>query len=238
MIGFIADLLWPRICPICNNVCDRKGHHICTDCLMRLPHIPVVGLCRQCGRDIPSQRFEFLCDDCSCHHPSFDRAVSALRFEGDARKLIHAFKFDEKIYLRNDLVDILESAVRLRFKLDAIDCVSSVPLAWLRRWTRGYNQCELLASELARRLNLPYKSLLRRVGNPRQQGKLNEEARRKNVVGSFALARFADLSKISTVLLIDDIMTTGSTLSEAARILKSGGVKNVYAASLARSIRA
>lgn len=238
MIGFLADLLWPRICPICNKICDRNGHHICTDCLMRLPLIPVVGLCRQCGRDIPSQRFEFLCDDCSCHHPSFDRAVSTLRFEGDARKLIHAFKFDEKIYLRNDLVDLLESAVRLRFKLDTIDCVTSIPLSMLRRWTRGYNQCDILARELARRLNLPYKSLLRRVGNPRQQGKLNEEARRKNVIDSFALARFVDLSKIKTVLLIDDIMTTGSTLSEAARILKSGGIKKVYAASLARSIRA
>lgn len=200
---------------------------------MRLPLIPRDGLCRKCGRDAIGLTGEYLCEDCARQPPSFDRVASVFRFEQDARDLVNAFKFREKLYLRDDLVDFLEGLARIHFKLDELDAVVPMPSTLFHRWIRGYNQCEILAKALATRLGKPCQSLLRRVGSPRRQGGLSEEDRRKNVLGTFA----ANRQPPTTVLLLDDIMTTGSTLSEAAKTLKSAGGERVWGLTLARSVR-
>lgn len=237
MIRSLFDLIWPRICPGCHEPCDRPSRHVCSECVMRLPFIEPRGLCVKCGRDAAGFEGEYLCDDCKQHKPFYDRGVSALRFEGVARELINGYKFRGELYLKDDLVDYLEAAVRARYNLSKIDCVTYVPISTLRRFMRGFNQCEYLAKALARRIDKPCRKLLKRVGSPERQGKLSEEDRRTNVVGTFALNKNAVKPSDKCVLLIDDIMTTGSTLSEAARILKLGGAQSVWVASLARSIR-
>ena len=108
--------------------------------------------------------------------------------------------------------------------------------AW-HRIDRGYNQCAYLAKGLAKRLEKTYAgSALRRKGNPRRQGGLNEEARRENVVGTFEV-RTPSAVAGKTVLVVDDIMTTGSTLSECAAELKRAGAARVWCATVARSLR-
>ena len=199
---------------------------------MRLPFNPSSGLCRKCGRDAPGLDGEFLCDDCRMHKPHFDRAVAALRFEGDARELINKFKFRGRIYLRDDFVDFLEAAAMARFMLGKISCVVPMPAVKVRRWLRGYNQCKYLASALAKRLDKPCLDLLRRVGAPARQGGLSEEDRRANVIGTFVSKKCSGIP-----LLVDDVMTTGSTLSEASRMLKQAGAESVFCIALARSIR-
>lgn len=237
MIDFLFDLLWPRICPCCHEECDRPSRHVCSNCVMRLPFIAPRGLCLKCGRDAVGFEGDYICDDCRQYKPFFDRGISAMRFEGVAREIVNGFKFREQLYLRNDLADYMEAAVRARFILAQIDCVTYVPITVYRRISRGFNQCEILAEELARRIGKPCRAMLKRVGNPKRQGGLTEEDRRKNIVGTFVLEKNAVRPSNRCVLLIDDIMTTGSTLSEASRILKLGGVKTVWIATLARSIR-
>ena len=208
---------------------------------MRLPFVPTDGLCRKCGRDAIGLDGEYLCDDCRQHRPHFDRAASVFRFEGEARELVNGFKFREKLYLRDDFVDFLEATVRARFRVEEIACVTPIPSTVLHRWLRGYNQCAILARALAKRLGKPYRPLLRRIGHPEKQGGLDEAARRQNVVDTFAprrsLITHHSSFNTSPVLLLDDIMTTGSTLSEASRTLKAAGVRTVWTISLARSIR-
>lgn len=210
---------------------------------MRLPFVPRDGLCRQCGRDAAGLDGEFLCEDCRTHAPHFDRAACVFRFEGEARELVNAFKFRERLETRDDLVDFLEATVRARFRVEEIDCIVPIPSTVLHRWTRGYNQCALLAKPLAKRLGKPYQNLLKRVGRPKRQGGLGEKDRRENVVGTFKFKGDATfLSREnkktpSTILLLDDIMTTGSTLSEAAKTLKAAGIGRVWTIALARSIR-
>ena len=211
---------------------------------MRLPFIPRDGLCRKCGRDAAGLNGEYLCEDCVTHHPHFDRVSSVLRFEQDARELVNSFKFREKTYLLGDFADFLEGLAHVHFKLNDLDAVVPMPSTCLHRYLRGYNQCELLARVLARRIGKPVKHLLRRVGNPVRQGGLSEADRRKNVIDTFAPARLSTFRLFcpsavppSTVLIVDDIMTTGSTLSEAAKTLKAMGVKQVWGLTLARSIR-
>ena len=200
-----------------------------------MPFAPVNGCCRRCGRDAAGLDGEFLCEDCRTHRPRFDRAASALRFEGDARDIVSAFKFKHHAWMRDDLVDWLEGVVRARFVVDGVDFVVPVPSSLLRRLDRGYSQCEYLASALAKRLGKRYDArALRRTGSPRRQVGLDEAARRTNVVGTFTCRR-----RLSgeTVLVIDDVMTTGSTLSECAKVLKESGAGKVWCATLVRSLR-
>ena len=151
--------------------------------------------------------------------------------------MVNAFKFRRHLWLRNDLVDWLEAAVRVRFKVGEIDLVVPMPSTLFHRLDRGYNHCVYLARPLARRLGKPCACrVLRRTGNPERQGALAEEDRRTNVIGTFAV-RKPELVSGRTVLVVDDIMTTGSTLSECAAELKRSGAVRVWCVTLARSLR-
>lgn len=234
--GF-KDLLWPRSCAGCGGTVDRPARYLCSDCLNRLPFVPHRGCCRQCGREVEKLEVEFRCEDCRQTSPAFDRAASALHFDGLARELINAFKFNNATYLRDDLVDFLEAAVRARFQWGEVDWVLPMPSTVWHRLDRGYNQCAYLAAALARRLDRPGAArILKRVGSPARQGGLKEAERRQNVLGTFAVRRPAAV-KGRTVLVVDDIMTTGSTLSECAAELKRAGAARVWAVTLARSVR-
>ena len=203
----------------------------------RLPFTPTDGCCRRCGRAAEKLDGEFLCEDCRTYRPSFDRAASALSFEGDAREAMNAFKFRNHLWLRDDLVDWMEAIARARFKVGEIDVIVAMPSTFLHRLDRGYNQSAYLARPLAKRLGKPYAPfVLRRKGRPKRQGGLMEEERRTNVIGTFGVLRPNAVAE-KTVMVVDDIMTTGSTLSECAAELKRAGTARVWCVTLARSHR-
>ena len=237
MIEKILDFIWPRTCEACGRPVDRPGRHFCSDCLNRLPFTPTDGCCRRCGRAAEKLDGEYLCTDCRANRPSFDRAASALQFDGPAREALNAFKFEFHLWLRDDLADWLEGMARAHFKVGEIDLVVPMPSTLWHRINRGYNQCAYLARALAKRLGKPYAPfVLRRKGNPKKQGMLTEEERRTNVIGTFGVLRpRAIVGK--TVMVVDDIMTTGSTLSECAAELKRSGAARVWCVTLARSHR-
>ena len=115
-----------------------------------------------------------------------------------------------------------------------IDLVAPVPLHWWRKWVRGYNQAEAVARELAAGLCVPFvPNLLHRVRWTTQQVQPTREARRENVKGAFRV-RWCARVTARTVLLVDDVMTTGSTLGEAARVLRAAGADRIVVAVLAR----
>ena len=205
---------------------------------MRLPFVPTDGCCRVCGRQAVGLDGEFLCDDCrGPDRPHFDRAGSALRFENEARQMILDFKFNRHLWLRDDFADWLEAAARTRFKVGEIDLVLPMPTQFFHRIDRGYNQCDYLAGALAKRLGKPLaRRTVGRVGRFERQGGLNEERRRENVIGTFDVRRPRRVAG-RTVFVVDDIMTTGATLSECARTLKDAGASRVWCLSLARTVR-
>ena len=237
MIEAILDFIWPRRCAVCGKASDRPGRHVCSDCVNRLPFVPTDGCCRICGRAAEKLDGEFLCTDCRARRPSFDRAASALSFDGEARELVNGFKFRERLWLRDDFADWLEAAARVRFKVEEVDVVVPMPSTLPHRIDRGYNQCDYLGRALAKRLAKPYgRRALKRTGWPKRQGGLSEEDRRANVLGTFAV-RTPEAVRGKTVLVVDDIMTTGSTLSECAAELKRVGATRVWCVTLARSFR-
>lgn len=202
---------------------------------MRLPFIPVDGCCRRCGFDVHRLDGEFLCEDCRIHRPAYDRAASVLRFEGDAKKLLVGFKFKGNLWLRDDFADWLEAAARSRFRTDEIDFIVPVPMKFFRKIDRGYNQCDVLASALAGRLGKPAAiGALKRSGSPKRQSSLSEDERRENVKDTFAVRSPSSVAG-RTVMVVDDVMTTGSTLSECARVLKAAGAARVWCLALTHS---
>lgn len=204
---------------------------------MRLPFIPTGGACRVCGRDVTPFRGEFLCEDCHAHPPRFDRLASALRFEGEARRMTLDFKFNSHLWMRDDFADWLEAAVRARFDPAAIDAIVPMPISVWHRLDRGFNQSRVLAFALARRFSRRLLAgALGRTGRFRRQSGLNEDERRENVKGTF-ICRAPELVRGRTLLVIDDIVTTGATLSECAGTLKAAGAARVWCATLARTVR-
>ena len=204
---------------------------------MRLPVAPQTGCCRVCAKAVAGNEGEYLCEECERHPPAYDRAACALRFEGRARDMLLDFKFNRHIWLTEDFTDWLEAAVRARFDVSAIDVVLPMPTTLFHRWDRGYNQAELLSSALAKRLDRRHDGrVLSRKGKPKRQSSLSESDRRENVKGTFAVRR-PEWIRGRTVLLVDDILTTGSTMSAAAAALKAAGAAQVLAATLAHSTR-
>lgn len=233
----ILDRFWPRRCEICGADVDRPARHICSDCLMRLPFIRQDGCCRRCGRAVPAFVGEFLCEDCRTRRPAFDAAASALVFDGEARRLVLDWKSNRHFWLRDDLVDFIEAAARVRFALSSLDAVLSMPVTLLHRFDRGYNQCAILARALARRLErVCLEDAVVRQGRPARQAGLDEHERRRNVIGTFRVPDGA-VVRGRRLLVVDDVMSTGSTLSECARALKAAGAAEVMCVTLARSVR-
>ncbi len=154
------------------------------------------------------------------------------KYEGDVRRLVHAFKFGGQSTLGKALAAQLASCYR-EHGLEA-DVVVAVPLTGSRGRSRGYNQAALMARELAREIDLPVLDALRRRGNATPQAaSATAEQRRLNVVGVFRPARSADVAG-RRVLLVDDVATTGATLGACAEVLLSMGASAVIGLTLAR----
>ena len=236
----LADLLWPRVCAArgCGGASDRPGRHLCSRCLAVLPFHAAHGCCRVCGAKVATDvRHDFVCEACAAQPPAFACARSALRYEEPADQLLQDFKYHRATWLLPDLADLLEGAVRAKLDFAAVDAVVPVPLHPHRLRERGFNQSGLLAEALARRLDRRFdgRSLVRVADTP-HQARLDEAERRRNLRGAFAVPD-GSFVRGRTVLLVDDVMTTGATLSCAARALLDAGAARVWCATVARAVR-
>jgi ComF family protein len=156
-------------------------------------------------------------------------------YDGLLRETILRMKHSRGESLAEVLGDCWGVHAQDRLRAVGADVIVPVPLHWMRRWTRGYNQSEALAYALAARLGLPCRpSWLRRSQNTPSQVQQTPAVRRENLRGAFLARRRPELAG-KAVLLVDDVLTTGSTASEAARALRSGGAARVVIAVLAHS---
>lgn len=233
--GRLADLCYPRACGLCGRIPSDTPGHLCHDCRRNLDliHPP---FCRRCGFPVAGRvEIDFDCHACTGGR-QFDLARSACRYEGVIRDAIHHFKYRQALWLESDLVDLLEAAFHTHFEpvASTISHLVPVPLHRARRRERGFNQAELLALRLARRLGRPVLSRsLTRVKDTGSQTRLSAAARRRNVRNAFAWKPMRK-EPPTGVLLIDDVTTTGSTVDECARVMKKAGIPRVFVLTLAR----
>jgi len=234
VLAGLADVVFPRLCPGCGERSDRAGRHVCWRCVGGLP-LRDQSVCERCGLPVEGPiGHRFICGACRTDPPAFDQARSASAFGLLTRRLIHLFKYNRHLWLREDLVDLLDGCLRAQFDAAAVDLVVPVPLHPAKRRARTYNQAALLAGGLARRLGKPHRPrVLARVAWTSTQTRLSRTERRKNVLGVFKVADAAAV-RGRTVLLVDDVMTTGATLHACARILKKAGAARVWCVTVAR----
>ncbi len=204
----LLDLLYPPKCILCRRLLGRDEADLCGPCRLALPVFD--------GQLHPG--------------PYCSGAVAALRYEGAVRESLLRYKFGGLSQYAAGYAPLLAAACA-RLPLAEIDAVTWVPVSRRRRWSRGYDQAQLLARAVARQLDKPLRATLRKARHNRpQSAQETAEARRANVLGAYrALPGVAG----GRYLLVDDIVTTGATLSEAARTLLTAGAAAVYGAALA-----
>jgi len=221
----ILDWVFP---PVCGG-CGRAGSRWCADCQRRV-QIVRGDLCSSCG--IPETKAA-LCRTCELDRPAFYALRSWAVFDEPVRTAIHKLKYRRDVGLGDAL------AVGLSRFVDElnwpIDVVTPIPLGARRRRERGYNQVGLIALPLALSLDIAYEpGALSRRRETRSQVGLNREQRRQNLQGAFR----AEGKKVRgrNVLLMDDVATTGATLSSGAEALLAAGANRVYALTAARAL--
>jgi len=218
------DLVFPPRC----GACGRHGAFVCEQCAAALSAAGPPR-CRRCWRPGPDAAE---CLDCRLRPPAFDGLRAAFVYQGPARELVHGLKYRGLTALGEPMARLIIE--HLGDELRDADLVAAVPLSGRRQRSRGYNQARVLARAIALELGLPLLSrgLARLRHTPPQARSADAETRARNVVGAFA-CREGTLAG-ARVLLVDDVTTTGATLSSCAGALKQAGAASVLALAFAR----
>jgi len=237
----VLATLFPADCRLCNVPLTRISRlPICQTCLEAI-HPTDCQICVLCGERLESEFAEGLCGMCRRVEPRFARARAYGAYEGGLRGLIHLLKYDHVRPAARLLGRMLAKAVEdLRPDLgDTLPVVVPVPLHAARLRERGFNQSEEIARAALRLLpgfRMSTRVLVRQRATVSQIG-LTRHQRRANLRGAFAVAAPEDIAA-RDVLLVDDVFTTGTTVSECARVLRRSGASRVFVATVARVLKA
>jgi len=221
-LAALADLFYPERCVGCGR---RSSDVLCRDCFEALPRVGRPA-CGRCG--LPTAFATFVCEACKNVDFGFETASAPLRYEGVGKEVVHALKYRgyKKIVARLATPLMLQALGDGRF-----DAVVPVPLHRSRLRKRGFNQAELLARGVAAEIKAPVSDTLEIVRSTRDQVELSAAQRRANVAGAYR----ASAPLRGRVLLIDDVFTTGATMSACASTLVRAGAREVHALSLCRT---
>jgi ComF family protein len=230
----LLELFYPACCHVCAQPLAPEGAPVCATCRDGMQIDPLAS-CPRCAAGVgPFALTEGGCSRCRGESLPFEAAVRLGRYDGLLRDVILRLKHHTGEALAELLGETWADLAGPQLLALKADVVVPVPLHWWRRWRRGYNQSAALAHGLAEGLKLPcHPSWLRRIRNTPPQTSQTLAGRRENVRGAFRTRPGIPLRGRS-VLLVDDVMTTGATACEAARALRNGGAGRVVVAVLAR----
>lgn len=228
------DLVMPPSCGQCHQIVAQKGA-LCPNCWHELTFL-APPWCACCGRPFENsiEGADTLCPHCLENPPLWSKARAALSYNAAASKLVSRFKYGDQTHLLPTFLPWLLRAAK--DVLDGVDLIVPIPLHRWRLLRRKYNQAALLALALARETNTPPALLaLTRLRATTPQAQLHRKDRLKNLRGAFKADASVQGKKI---LLVDDVMTTGTTLEEATTALLKAGASEVRVLTLARVLKA
>ena len=212
-----ADLFFSS-CPLCCS-CSTKQFLLCTDCIRRLPWL--LNACEICTRAQPTGHKR--CGNCEINPPEFDRAIAAFTYAPPIDLLIRDLKYRQKLSRARILGELLAAFVQ-RCGVPSPDVIMPVPLHISKQQQRGFNQSYEIARIVGNHLRCPVdENYLIRVGSRRQQTRLSEKQRTRLPLKTFLLRR----PPPNHVVILDDVLTTGTTVKVIARTLKRAGVQRV-----------
>ncbi|MSR65688.1 MAG: ComF family protein [Verrucomicrobiae bacterium] len=230
------DLVFPRNCPLCNRTLNEHDEGcICPTCLAAFKRIEP-PMCRWCGRPVQGAiSDEFVCSQCAGKKLHFDRALSAVLADARMLDVIHRFKYQRELYFGQHMAQLLVECAAKHVDWTRIDGILPVPLHPRKQRHREFNQAHVLTEALGRRFATPaIDGNLRRVVDTPSQTFLGAEERQKNLRDAFR-ARRPEEFEGKTLVLVDDVYTTGATSNACARELKKAGAVKVLVLTLARA---
>lgn len=225
----LTHLVFPPHCLICKNYLSSrisKGN-LCPACLQKIEYNSP-PFCLKCSRHLPSPILHPMCKTCRHFDMHFDFAWAACIYHGSLVDLIHQFKYNQKVFLKMPLSHLMIDYIKkYRLDINQFDMIVPIPLSSARLRERGYNQAQLLAQPLSEAFRIPLKvHYLIRKRHTLAQSSLSEKQRWTNIQAAFKIKHSNDLHGKS-VLLIDDVLTSAATVSQAAGVLKEAHVKTV-----------
>lgn len=215
---YLLDFILPRSCIACKE--EIAQGFACHNCLNNIWVIKSPR-CPKCGRSISATK---TCKFCR-HEKYLNYGRAWALYVQPVDRIVHFFKYrrftDIARFLGLGMANILSSD----YYLKEVDMIVPVPLFWWKKLRRGYNQAQILSEIISAECGIKILNALRRIKNTRTQTKLDHKKRKENVLNAFVVKEEV---KDKNVLLIDDVMTTGATIKECARVLKEAGAQNVY----------
>lgn len=230
MLQAILDMLYPVRCPVCGDIVIPKDSKICSPCEKKLQLI-TQPRCKKCSKPIDQDQSEY-CSDCKRKEYHFKYGYSLWVYDSIMKKSISNFKYHyrkeyAKYYIEKVILNYGDVINRM-----APDVLVPVPIHKSKYRERGYNQAEILANGIAKGLNIPViPHLLIRDKKTLPQKQLSDKERLKNLQEAFVLndKAFSEFpEKLNSILLVDDIYTTGSTIEACTNVLVRSGIENIY----------
>ena len=222
LLSEFFDFFLPRICPSCKNKLELNERSVCSACLDKI--LPA---------DPTRIRFEYQKKFLTKGIISGFTSLYVFEKDKELQKIIHAMKYENNFRIGETLGKLLGDKLRNEFSNQNPDLILPVPLHHLKKSERGYNQSFYIAKGVNRKLNLAIdERSVKRIKYTETQTSMNIRKREKNIEGAFKVKRTNNISS-KNILIIDDVITSGNTVSEFGRILKENGAATIYAASLA-----
>lgn len=219
--------MYPRRCPICDEPSGNKM--ICSRCAS-IPRYVSEPRCVKCGKHIDDDAIMY-CLDCRMNEKHFVSGISLYEYDSMSDS-INRFKNAGRAEYADFYAKEMNRKIGNIIRTYKADALIPIPLHASKEKKRGFNQSEILAEGISKGLGIPLRTdILTRVKKTKEQKKLSHGERQNNLVGAFHMAQ--NDVKLKTVILVDDVYTTGSTMDEAARTLLAGGVERVYFVTLA-----
>lgn len=221
----ILDFLFPRRCPVCHEIIVPAGADVCESCIQKLTYVKE-PYCMKCGKPLVHSEREY-CEDCSTNKRYFSEGRAVFLYDDVMKKSIYQFKYGGRQEYADFYAKEIEKSQGRKIKSWHADALIPIPLHKDRKKKRGYNQAALIAKQLGKSIELPViEDLLTRERKTVPQKNLSAKERENNLKKAFKIGR--NDVKLNSVILIDDIYTTGSTINAAAQCLLEAGVGKIY----------
>ena len=210
----ILNILYPPVCGFCNKL---NNNWLCCNCLNKINYLKISNI-----EDYQSTNFYF------------KQHFYLFIYDDEIRKQLINYKFNEKSYLYKTFSQLFKSNFKFKKFLSNYDCILSVPIHKKRMHSRGYNQSELIAKDIARYFGKPYYGdVLLKTENIIAQSTLSKEARQVNVTNVFSVQNHEKIIN-KKIIVLDDIFTTGATTNECAKMLINSGAAEVGIVTIAK----
>lgn len=222
------DLLFPRRCPVCDGIVRFRRELICSACLKKIRFISG-STCMKCGKEL-QQEGEY-CYDCQSRRHLYIQGAAIFEYRSVSAAL-YRFKYAGRSEYADFFGRCMASVLREKLKLWKVQALIPVPIHSSRKRKRGYNQAQCLAEVIGEVTGIPVRDdIITRCRKTVPQKELSEQQRQNNLKKAFKILK--NDVKLDTIVIIDDIYTTGSTIDAMAFMLHAAGIKNIYYAALA-----